>query len=79
MTISTVHFWRRRRAAGLDGAMVPHCVEERRWLDDCVVRPENAAGQEANWVQTWPGKGFNVIFRLYRATAGVVRQELEAG
>ena len=27
--------------------------------------PKAPAGQEGNWVQTWPGKGFNVIFRLY--------------
>jgi hypothetical protein len=25
------------------------------------------AGQEANWVQTWPGKGWNVLLRLYGA------------
>ncbi len=28
------------------------------------------AGHEGNWVQTWPGKGFNVIFRLYGPQQG---------
>ena len=27
--------------------------------------PKAPAGQEGNWVQTWPGKGWNTIFRLY--------------
>jgi hypothetical protein len=27
--------------------------------------PKAPAGQEANWVQTWPGKGWNAILRLY--------------
>ncbi|MFX0542447.1 DUF1254 domain-containing protein [Roseovarius sp. S4756] len=27
--------------------------------------PEAPEGQEANWVQTIPGKGYNVLFRLY--------------
>jgi hypothetical protein len=27
--------------------------------------PTAPEGQEANWVQTMPGKGFNVLFRLY--------------
>ena len=41
--------------------------------------PKAPAGQEGNWVQTWPGKGFNVIFRLYGPHGRLVRQELEAG
>ncbi len=32
--------------------------------------PKAPAGQEANWIQTWPGKGFNVIFRLYAPLQG---------
>jgi hypothetical protein len=27
--------------------------------------PKAPAGQEGNWVQTWPGKGFSVLLRLY--------------
>ena len=27
--------------------------------------PKAPAGQEGNWVQTWPGKSWNVILRLY--------------
>ncbi|MGW8185692.1 MAG: DUF1254 domain-containing protein [Desulfobacterales bacterium] len=27
--------------------------------------PKAPAGQEMNWVQTWPGKGYNVALRLY--------------
>jgi hypothetical protein len=27
--------------------------------------PRAPAGQESNWVQTWPDKGFNVLLRLY--------------
>ena len=27
--------------------------------------PKAPAGQETNWVQTWPGKGWNTIMRLY--------------
>ena len=27
--------------------------------------PKPPAGREGNWVQTVPGKGWNVIFRLY--------------
>ena len=27
--------------------------------------PQPPAGHEGNWVQTWPGKGWQVILRLY--------------
>jgi hypothetical protein len=30
--------------------------------------PRAPAGQEANWVQTWPGKGWNALLRLYGPT-----------
>ena len=30
-----------------------------------IFGPEVPAGQENNWVQTMPGKGFNVLLRLY--------------
>jgi hypothetical protein len=32
---------------------------------DVYFTPTAPAGHEANWVQTVPGKGWNVIFRLY--------------
>jgi hypothetical protein len=30
--------------------------------------PNAPRGQEGNWVQTWPGKGWNTLFRLYGPT-----------
>jgi hypothetical protein len=32
---------------------------------DVYFGPKPPAGKESNWVQTWPGKGWNVILRLY--------------
>lgn len=32
---------------------------------DVYFGPAAPAGKESNWVQTWPGKGWNVILRLY--------------
>jgi len=32
---------------------------------DIYFGPEAPAGQENNWIQTIPGKGWNIIFRLY--------------
>ncbi|WP_244885929.1 DUF1214 domain-containing protein [Ferrimonas marina] len=32
---------------------------------DVYFGPEAPPGQENNWVQTIPGRGFNLIFRLY--------------
>ncbi len=32
---------------------------------DIYIGPKPPAGQENNWLQTVPGKGWNVIFRLY--------------
>lgn len=32
---------------------------------DVYFGPEAPAGQENNWLQTVPGKGYNIIFRLY--------------
>ena len=45
---------------------------------DVCFGPTAPAGHEANWVQTVPGKGWNVILRLYGPLAAVVRQDLEA-
>ena len=32
--------------------------------------PKAPVGQEGNWVQTWPGKGWNAILRLYGPLQG---------
>ena len=32
---------------------------------DVYFAPKAPAGKENNWVQTWPGKGWFVILRLY--------------
>ena len=32
---------------------------------DIYFGPTPPAGKESNWVPTWPGKGWNVILRLY--------------
>jgi hypothetical protein len=32
---------------------------------DVYFGPKAPAGKEHNWIQTWPGKGWNVILRLY--------------
>jgi hypothetical protein len=34
---------------------------------DVYFGPKPPSGREANWVQTWPGKGWNAILRLYAA------------
>lgn len=37
--------------------------EDGSW--DIYIGPEAPAGMENNWIQTNPGKGWNIIFRLY--------------
>ena len=32
---------------------------------DVYFSPEAPAGKEGNWIQTVPGKGWNMLFRLY--------------
>jgi len=32
---------------------------------DVYFGPKAPSGKEANWVQTWPGKGWSIILRLY--------------
>jgi hypothetical protein len=32
---------------------------------DVYFGPEPPAGKESNWIQTIPGRGFDVILRLY--------------
>ena len=39
--------------------------------------PKAPEGQEGNWVQTMPGKGFNVAPAALRPAGALVRQELE--
>ena len=34
---------------------------------DVYFSPKNPTGKESNWVQTLPGRGWNVILRLYGA------------
>ncbi len=34
-------------------------------IGGCHFGPKAPAGQENNWIQTIPGKGFNVVLRLY--------------
>ena len=38
---------------------------QSRHLSRCLVRPTAPKGHEPNFVQTVPGKGWNVLFRLY--------------
>ena len=59
-----------QRAAGLDSTMVPTVKKNADGSTTVWFGPKMPAGQEANWVQTWPGKGFNVIFRLYAPQQG---------
>ena len=40
---------------------------ELRWFCDCMVRPQRARGKEGNWVQTMPGKRWNVLLRIGRS------------
>jgi hypothetical protein len=35
---------------------------------DVYFSPTAPAGEEKNWVQTIPGKGWNIILRLYQLT-----------
>ncbi|QJR10823.1 hypothetical protein DSM104443_01893 [Usitatibacter rugosus] len=37
---------------------------------DVYFGPKPPPGKEGNWVQTWPGKGWNVILRLYGPLEG---------
>jgi hypothetical protein len=39
--------------------------QERRRLGDSVDRAEGAGWPKGNWIQTMPGKSWNVILRLY--------------
>jgi hypothetical protein len=43
----------------------PGMIENKDGSYDVFFGPQAPDGQENNWVQTVPGKGWNVIFRLY--------------
>lgn len=59
-----------QKTAGLDSTLVPAVKKNADGTTTVWFGPKVPAGQEANWVQTWPGKGFNVIFRLYGPMEG---------
>ena len=58
-----------QKTAGLDSTL-PGVKKNADGSATVWFGPKAPAGQEANWVQTWPGKGYNVIFRLYGPMEG---------
>ncbi len=58
-----------QKIAGLDSTL-PSVKKNADGSVTVWFGPKAPAGQEGNWVQTWPGKGFNVIFRLYGPLEG---------
>ncbi len=59
-----------QKTAGLDSTLNPAPKKNADGTTTVWFGPKAPAGQEANWIQTWPGKGFNVIFRLYGPMEG---------
>ena len=53
-----------QKTAGLDSTL-PGLTKNADGSTTVWFGPEAPAGQEGNWVQTMPGKGWNTIFRLY--------------
>ena len=53
--------------AGLDSTL-PDIKKDANGSTTVYFGPKAPAGQEGNWVQTMPGKGWNVILRLYGPT-----------
>jgi hypothetical protein len=53
-----------QKLAGLDSTL-PNFVMNPDGSATVWFAPTAPAGKEGNWVQTMPGKGFNVLFRLY--------------
>jgi len=49
---------------GIDGNQ-PGLQQNEDGSFDVFIGPEPPAGKENNWLQTVPGKGYNIIFRLY--------------
>lgn len=53
-----------QKAAGIDSNK-PDIKADADGSTTIWFSPEPPAGHEANWVQTWPGKSWQVILRLY--------------
>jgi hypothetical protein len=53
--------------AGLDST-IPTMKKDADGSSTIYFGPKAPAGQEGNWIQTMPGKGWNVILRLYGPT-----------
>src|SRR5262249_38291650 len=53
-----------QKAAGIDSTKAD-LVKNADGSYTIWFGPNAPAGHEANWVQTWPGKSWQVIFRLY--------------
>ena len=58
-----------QKLAGLDSTL-PDLKKNADGSVTVWFGPKAPAEREGNWVQTWPGKGFNVIFRLYSPLQG---------
>ena len=54
-------------AAGLDSTF-PAVKKDANGSTTVYFGPKAPVGQDGNWVQTMPGKGWNVILRLYGPT-----------
>jgi len=54
-------------SAGLDSTF-PNLKKDADGSATIYFGPKAPAGQEGNWIQTMPGKGWNVILRLYGPT-----------
>ena len=44
----------------------------------CTSGPTAPAGEESNWIETVPGRGFYLMFRFYSPTAPLVRRHVGA-
>jgi hypothetical protein len=67
-----------QKLAGLDSTL----PDVKKNADGSVTvwfGPKAPTGQEGNWVQTWPGKGWNTILRLYGPTQGWFDQSWRPG
>ncbi len=53
-----------QRSAGID-SLKPSMKKEADGSVNVFFGPKAPAGYEENWVQTMPGRGFNVLLRLY--------------
>ena len=58
-----------QKTAGLDSNL-PNVKKNADGSATVWFGPKAPKGKEGNWVQTWPGKGYNVIFRLYGPMEG---------